>query len=78
MIPGKQLTWQSSKRKKKQAHFMESETRAFCGRPLVKTKALGENWDPEAHPDCRCPTCYEWWRRVAAKGCKTDPKSPPS
>ena len=76
MTSEKRLTWQSSKRKKKQAHYMESETRAFCGRPLTNTKALPENWDPEAHPDCRCPVCYEWYRRVSSKPCGSGAKSP--
>jgi hypothetical protein len=66
----KRMTWQISKRKRKQAHFMESETSAFCGRPLLKTKALPPDWNPMEHLDCVCPTCLEWYRRVR-KPCKS-------
>lgn len=62
----KRHTWQSSKTKRKIAHFMESETSAFCGRPLLHTKPITiPGWDPEEHPDCVCPVCLGWWRRVA-------------
>jgi len=57
----KRHTWQGTMAKKK-AHFMESETSALCGRPLLNTKPLLEDWNPEEHLDCVCPICLEWWR----------------
>jgi hypothetical protein len=49
---------------------MESETSTFCGRRLTNTKALPEGWNPDDHPDCVCPVCMNWYRRVV-KPCHT-------
>jgi hypothetical protein len=81
------LTWQAPKRKrkptqgkeqkKKTAHYMETETSAYCGRQLVNSKSLPTDWKPEEHLDCVCQDCLEWYRLVN-KPCKVKEKTHPA